>query len=107
MFFCLRRYHKVHGADWDLLGLGLHDFLCGLLLLDSASEPEDQLTKVFLLRGKHLKHTVMLVLVPTEKGTHTLFVSFAAHVRVEMAHNIFTLVDGIHSSEEKSEKGCG
>jgi hypothetical protein len=48
----------------------------------------------------------MLVLVPTEKGTHTLFVSFATHVRVEMTHYIFTLVDSIYSSEEKSEKGC-
>lgn len=48
-----------------------------------------------------------MLLVPSEQCTHTFFVGFPPHLRVEMADDIFAFVDRVDSPYEEGEKGGG
>lgn len=107
MFFYLWWYNHIHGANRHLLDLCLHYFLGRRLLLDPATEPKNELTEVFFLRREHFEDTILLLLVPSEQCTHTFFVGFPPHLRVEMADDIFAFVDRVDSPYEEGEKGGG
>ena len=101
-----RGRHQVHRAYRYLLRLLCKDLLSGCLLLNATAKPEYQLTQVFLLRGKHLEDTVLLFFVSSKERSDTLLVCFPRQIWVEVTHDLFTLTDGIDSSQEESKHRC-